>query len=230
MVSTLNTVISVSDSLTTTTSVVLTVSMIAAGGGALFMGTSLNSFWALANQLQLIILYPFLRVKLGEPLTYFINDFQFTAFDFSFLSFFQIPYFGEALRDLDYPQNDEVFAENGYDSGSYLVNYYGLIKSLTIALTINAIYGILFYIIWYTGWAKAVRYMKKGFEFFHLAVYIRIFIEAYIFNLIVSANEVEQYENIVTHTTSYIISVFILLGSISFLIFILAYYKIKWRK
>jgi len=174
--------------------------------GALAFGTSFNSVWALANQLQLIMLFPFLKLQLTDEFSYFLNDFQFTTFKLDFLPKLDIPYVEKKINTLQYVQTDPILIDSGFESGSYFINFLGVFRSLFFFLIANSIFLILYKILKAKNISKGEKYVKKLFEFFHFSVYIRIALEAYTFSVIISASEVENTDNAEEHTISYIIA------------------------
>lgn len=112
------------------TSTLALSSMAVTLAGALAFGSSINSMWALANQLQMIVLFPFLKVELTKEFLDFIQNFHFTTFSLDFLSNLDIPYISDEVYTLDFTQKDKVFKDNGFSSGSYFINFLGVFKSL----------------------------------------------------------------------------------------------------
>jgi hypothetical protein len=122
----------IADEIGGVTSTLAMSSMAASLAGAIAFGSSLNSMWALANQLQMIVLFPFLKIELTEEFLYFIKNFHFTTFNLDFLSNLDIPFISDEIYALDFTQEDEVFKNNGFSSGSYFINFLGVFKSLGI--------------------------------------------------------------------------------------------------
>jgi len=102
--------------------------------------------WALVNQFQMLTVLPFLGSYISDKFIYFINDFKFTRFDFSFTSILPFPILGEEIDKLDYEQKIEVLKKNGIESGSYLTNQLQLLKTLILFILMNLLF-LAFYFI-----------------------------------------------------------------------------------
>jgi len=102
-------------------------------------GSSGQSAWALLNQFQLVLMLPFLKSFLTAEFIFFIRDFEFALFNFSFLDFFDLPVVNQDEDTLHYIQPDSIYEENNIESGSFLINQVNLLKSLIITFIIHMI-------------------------------------------------------------------------------------------
>ena len=64
---------------------------------------------------------------------------------FSVLDYVQLPVIDITMGSIDYEQPNKLFADNGYESGSFIYGQYGAIKVLLI---ISAIGALFFSIKW----------------------------------------------------------------------------------
>lgn len=98
----------------------------------LLSSTSSMGFWALVNQYQLFLLLPFLKIYMPADLEYYLTEFELFSFDFNFLSGYDIPFLTGLIKDLDYYQEDIIFRNNGFSSGSFAVNYNNMVTAFLI--------------------------------------------------------------------------------------------------
>ena len=91
------------------------------------------------SQFQLVLMLPFLKSFLTAEFIFFIRDFEFALFNFSFLDFFDLPVVNQDEDTLHYIQPDSIYEENNIESGSFLINQVNLLKSLIITFIIHMI-------------------------------------------------------------------------------------------
>lgn len=122
--------------------VMATASTVALAGAAAsaFVSASLassstQSMWSLMNQYQLVIMFPLLRSYLSEEFKYFIKGFEFALFNFYFLGTVEDPLTLSLSETIGYDQPDELYQDNGLESGCYVINQLSLIRVfMTIAV------------------------------------------------------------------------------------------------
>ena len=107
-------------------------------------GSSGQSIWAMINQYQLVLLLPILGTYLENNFRFYVSEFQVMA-GFSVLDYVQLPVIDITMGSIDYEQPNKLFADNGYESGSFIYGQYGAIKVLLI---ISAIGAMFFSIKW----------------------------------------------------------------------------------
>lgn len=188
--------------------------------------SSTQGFWALINQYQLYLLFPYMQTYMPSDLEYYLTEFQIFSIDFSFLELFEIPYIEHLAFKLDYDQTDTTFANNGFSSGSFLINHWNMFKALLIVLIFNLIFVALYYIFTKcrTG-GKCKKVTDKLIEFFYLATYIRVIIEAATFAFMSSCLEITSSEASKHHTFSYIYSLIFTGVMMIVPIFVFIHYK-----
>jgi hypothetical protein len=124
---------------TTTTQVVIASSIVASSVSTMVTASSPQTIWAVFNQYQLLVCLPLLRTYVSVELNYFINEFKFAAFDFQFIDYIPFPYIDPEIVSIDYPQADNVFADNDIESQSVLVNQVGNVKLILVLIFIHTI-------------------------------------------------------------------------------------------
>ena len=102
--------------------------------------------WAIINLYQEILLIPMLGTYLGNDFHFYLTEFELALFGFQFLKFVEFPVFeiGPSIIDeIDYEQPDELFADNGFESGSAFFNCFQIFKAMFIIFIFNL--GFLIY-------------------------------------------------------------------------------------
>lgn len=130
----------------------VTHAILAAGVGAgatsaaASSASSAQGFWALINQYQLFLLFPFFQTYMPADLEYYLIEFEIFSVDFSFLDKFEIPWIEGFVFKLDYDQKDSTFKNNGFNSGAFVINHFSMFKALFIIFICNMIF-LLFHFI-----------------------------------------------------------------------------------
>lgn len=131
-----------SESLSTASITATVVTTSVAAASSMSGLSSGQSIWSLVNQYQLVILIPLLNTYLGQDFRFYITEFRFISLDFDFMSVVEIPYLDPLVERLNYDQSEEVFANNGIESGSFVNNHYGLFKVLSIISILSIIFWL----------------------------------------------------------------------------------------
>lgn len=122
------------------------------GVGAGASATTLSStsspqgMWALINQYQLFLLFPYLRTYIPADFEKYLTDFELFNMDFDFIDLFEIPWVELNAFKLNYTQTDSLFFNNGNESGSFVINHFNLFKAIMILMGFNLVF-IVSYII-----------------------------------------------------------------------------------
>lgn len=148
----------------------------------------------------------------------FLASFDFSLFDFYYFENIPIPYLEEEVMKMGYTHPYKEYRENGYSSGSFFVSEFQLVKTIIAILILH--------IIVFAFWKLACR--KKRLSFIETpSIYIRMFLEAFLFSFLVASNEVFRAESAYQNLASYTISILYSIAALFFVIFILGYYKLK---
>ncbi|CAI2380967.1 unnamed protein product [Moneuplotes crassus] len=163
--------------------------MIISASSSALSFTSVNSIFCMMNSLQLAILLPLVPEYFSLKVLDFLNGMGFAMLSLDFIHLKDIPFIKTITNWVRYPQTDEYLEDIGMSSGSSLVNYFSLI-SFTILLVICHICVYLF-----TKCArksereKCKKFFNKLFEFFTFNIYIRTFIQAFMFTILCTFSE-----------------------------------------
>ena len=105
----------------------------------LFGGSTIQGFYMMLNQFQLIVLFLFTKASIHSDVRYFIQKHSFTLFNFEFLAFF-IPSFFKDILVLftSYPQSNKAMREIDFASGSTLENNIILVGVITTFILVNS--------------------------------------------------------------------------------------------
>ncbi|CAI2380942.1 unnamed protein product [Moneuplotes crassus] len=211
---------------TQTATAFIGASMIIAAASSALSFTSVNSIFCMMNSLQLAILLPLVPEYFSLKVLDFLNGMGFAMLSLDFIHLKDIPFVKTITNWVKYPQTDEYLEEIGMSSGSSLVNYFSLI-SLTILLVICHICVYLF-----TKCArksereKCKKFFNKLFEFFTFNIYIRTFIQAFMFTILCTFSEMYSL-NLKTTTVKISFGFCIVTVMVCFCLLILSLYMYK---
>lgn len=181
---------------------IVTTSVVVLAGSS--FSTSSQAIWSILNQYQLIILLPFLRGYLSDQFKYFINGYQAAFFKFTFLNPLSLPVVSEQRNKLTYDQPDPLFAENGFESGSYIINQMGLIIMMSILVVCHLLFLLSAKLLKYENKNTLVRYFhRKIKDLMHFDIYIKVLLEAFVFNFLAALSEVSRFSQSKEHFISY---------------------------
>ena len=184
--------------------------------------SSSKPMWSLFNQYQLTMLLPFLRSYISDDLLYFLTQLNIVSFNSNFLN---IGNWMGSVRDLiDYPQRDQTYSDNNYNSGGFLVNCFGSLM-LLVLVVVTHITFILTY--------KLIKWEQKDSRFpildliyinFHFSFYFRVLLQIYVFSLLLATHEIIYITNFLNHMLSYCISLWWLCFLLFFNTFVVYFY------
>ena len=175
------------ETLATTTKATVGATMVVGAVSSMSGASSASSgpsVWALINQYQLILLLPMLGTYLENNFEFYITEFELMSFDFDFMDFIEFPFIDPKVDVIDYQQPNELFRNNGVESGSFIHNHYRFIKVILIVFICDMIFILTKLIIFklikpkHQCWTKI---FDKGSGFFRFGVYLRSLIEASLF-------------------------------------------------
>ncbi|CAI2381297.1 unnamed protein product [Moneuplotes crassus] len=166
---------------TEATTILIASSVVFASASSILSLSSVNSIFSIMNSLQLAILLPMIPDYFSPKVLAFLNEMRFTVLSFDFIKFKDIP-FVEALSDwVSYPQSNEYLNSLGMRSGSSVINYLSLLVIIMLVCVIHL--GVLLCnkCAKRSKNKKFQRFSRKLFKFFTFNIYIRIFMQAFVF-------------------------------------------------
>ena len=104
---------------------------------AILAGGSAASIWVLINLHQLLEILPLLNTYIDEEFLYYVLDFELFTLNFEFTSFIELPKIDLWFQSFDFSQVDILYEESGFESGSFVVNYYEFLRLLFIFITFD---------------------------------------------------------------------------------------------
>jgi hypothetical protein len=187
--------------------------------------TNPTSMWGLINQYQLFLILPFSQWYLPGKFIDFIDELQISLLDFKFLSSLQIPIIEDLTEEMDYRHPYEEYRENRVPSGSFAVTQLLLFEVVLFIIATNLFFILILTLLnkCETAWVKFI--LKRGKALFNAAIYLRAFIESFMFWFLISVNEITRTQEAAGHQVSYFISWLYLTGAIIFVSFLLLFYK-----
>lgn len=199
----------------------------AAVGMSLMSFSSPMAVWVLANQFQLFSLLLLTNTNMPTDVKEYIKGNSFFSFSMDFLPFVKPP--SDGLENtLDKEQNYNELKDIGLRSRSAIVNNVGLFATLGLF----ALFHLIIYfmqnkseeIVKSTKKAKFNKIMKKVFEAFTFAVYIRFLLEGFQILLMTTFFEITRFD------LSGINWMFSLLFSFALFLFTVAFYYMSVRQ
>lgn len=191
--------------------------------------TSPNSIWGLVNQYQLFLILPFLDLYLPGNFIDFLMELQISIFNFEVLDFIPLPYVGEFIRKLEYEHPYHEYQNNGIGSGSFITNEVDFIKSILVVICIHVLFTILYITMRpYKEKKLFIMTLKRFYDLFNIAVYLRIFLECFVFNILSSGNELYRVENMLVNKVSFAVSfAYFLISIVIIMLLVTVYVKSK---
>ena len=210
----------------------IVVTTITSTFGTMIGFSSSQGVWGLFNQYQLILMLPFLRTNLSKDFFVFMSNFKFITFDFSFMEDVSLQKLLNFKDVFDYEQTDEVYSDNGLESGSFLVNQFNVFQTILLILFLHASWLLASKMInW--SWSKLKNLKKKMSNFFHFQTYIRFVIESFLFGFLAAFTEAISYDKIATKSIpiqSYLIGWSFTILFFAFIFFMIVMYIKKKEK
>jgi hypothetical protein len=164
------------------------------GASTVSMSSPQGAF-SMLNQFQMFILLPMIGAYIPESIIKIITGMSFAMFSFSFIPVEKIPLITDIFNFIDYDQSDDYFDRIGLTSGSAFLNHISLFLILGV---------LILYHLSLLPWCKATKNLsesswtkwviKKLFDMMTFSVYIRLFLEAYLFMSISTTNELKEFD------------------------------------
>ncbi|CAI2374207.1 unnamed protein product [Moneuplotes crassus] len=191
----------------TTTVVIAASASIGAASSIISSGSGSSSIWVVMNQYQLYLLFPLLQTYLPGDFVFYLTEFELFNFDFKFLEKAKIPGIESLVDDLDYSVPSSIFSQNGFSSGSFVVNQFQFFKAIGILGIFNFVFIGVYYLI---PKLKNKECSKKIYgwliPFFYFAAYIRMVIEAFLFAFISCLLEITTFSSLIKQPVSFCFS------------------------
>jgi len=188
--------------------------------GSILSMSSPNSLFSLFNQFQLMILLPMIPKYFPGKLTDFILGMDFALFSFDFIPYDWIPFLNVIKEWISYPQSDEYYNTLGMNSNSWIVNYLPSIAFILLLSLAHLIIGWIYY--WVKNHSEANKWYKVMnviFTYFTFNIYIRLFMETFMFvNLSIFAEMKLMNVRTTVEIVSLVVWLMFAIGSLIFFI------------
>ena len=152
---------------------------------------STQSIWSIVDVMQIILMLPLIVKSMNYDVQNFILSNAFAAFSV-YLMPLKVIKSMPLIKDLSFDQPDEYLRILGWSSGSALVNNLVLLMILFLLAIVHTLLCLLHYLT-KNKEGKCSSIILKAYRFFTFSVYIRIFIELYLFTVVMFASEVKYY-------------------------------------
>ncbi|CAI2381390.1 unnamed protein product [Moneuplotes crassus] len=202
-------------------------SVVLASASSILSLSSINSIFSLMNSLQLATLLPLVPDYFSPKVLDFLSGMGFTMLSFDFIKFKDLPFAKDLTNWVSYPQSDQYLNSLGMRSGSSVVNYLSLMAIiLLIAVTHFGVY-LLCVCIQNSKHRKCKKFMESLFKFFTFNIYIRVFIQAFMFTTLSIFSELYNLNlsTTVTKISFGLCVIFCICTSVLFLLSFYMYYK-----
>ena len=204
----------------------------AGGASALFSFWNLSTptgLWITMNQFQLILLLLLTKSNIPKSIIDYLAGLKATTWSFNFIPFKDIPGFGGIVNDLDFKLKKKELTYFGVISGSTFTNNFSLMWILMIFVVIHLNFMMIDKLLRkkVSSKKKWVKWLERVHQFFAYSLYIRLFLEAYIFLLLTSFAELYQWN---TSSTSKIVSLFFAFVGAWICVTIVSLSLINWYK
>ena len=150
----------------------------------------------MVNAVQLLLLLPLIGSYLPIDIIQFIRSMNFSLFDFEFLSLEGNPETEDDVSNVSFEQKNPFLYLIGLESGSSMINLVAVCGLFSIVPVIHAIISIIHFILS----CKKVnncfsKIVKRVFKELTFGVYVRFLYEIYLFLVLASISEINQFEN-----------------------------------
>ncbi|CAI2380915.1 unnamed protein product [Moneuplotes crassus] len=201
----------------------VTSSVVLASVSSILSLSSVNSIFSIMNSLQLAILLPLVPDYFSPKVLDLLSGMGFAMFSFDFIKFKDIP-FVEAISDwVSYPQSDEYLNNLGLRSGSSFVNYLSLMAVIVLVGIIHVGISVCNQCGENSKPRKCKKFINTLFTFFTFNIYIRVFIQAFLFTSLSILSELYNF-NLDTTVTKVSLGVCVLFCLCTSVLFILSFY------
>ncbi|CAI2379876.1 unnamed protein product [Moneuplotes crassus] len=151
---------------------------------SILSGSSISSMFSVMNSLQLAILLPLIPHHFPIDVIAFLKGMSFTLLSFDFVKLEDIQFVEEITEWIDYPQSNEYLGSIGINSGSSFMNYLSFLGFICFIGICHCCIILCRRCTIKTKKKKWAKLMKDLFEFFTFNIYIRAFIQAFLFTIL----------------------------------------------
>ena len=209
----------------TVSQIVLTWAIFLSSFASLLSFSSPNGIWIIFNQFQLILLTPIVGVNLPVDVLQSIVGFEFSSFSLSFVPSTIGGVISVVNDRFKFSPIDSNYDLIGLSSSSTFYNFFRLILILIFTIIVHIIVQLIIYLLkkkLTSEWAN--KTFQWILNIFNLSIYLRMFLESYLFLILSLASELKQFNTFsILEIVSIIISIVISLFIASISIFIAAY-------
>ena len=162
------------------------------------------------NSYQLILSLLMLNINFPGVLKDTLTNFDFCLFNFEIIPFPSFTIENKYLDKLDSPQEIDIYSELGYESKSFFVNNYVLVKSCVIFIILHVALIPFFLAKKYLSKYRLYQALNvKLFNFFHFAAYIRILFESEFMLIVLGAEALRNSPDIFSKILAAAVGVFL---------------------
>lgn len=177
--------------------------MIAAIGAVAALGSSIinmsspNIIWAIANQMQSLVLLVVMNVYIPEGLVNLLVGSSFANFNLDFLPYYKIPMIRNGAEWVDIPLEVTDLNTIGVESKSAIVNNMGIILSL---FTVMILHFLMIFVPKFSPGGQTNKFkicyywfVKKVWKGLTFSIYIRMLIEGFQYLTLTAIYEIKDY-------------------------------------
>ncbi|CAI2381608.1 unnamed protein product [Moneuplotes crassus] len=201
------------------------ISVVLASSSSILSLSSINSIFSIMNSLQLACLLPLVPDYFSPKVLDILSGMGFTMFSFDFIKFKDLPFVEGLTKWVSYPQSDEYLNSLGMRSGSSIVNYLSLMVIIILVGIIN--FGIFMCkrCTENSKHTKRKKFFDKLFKLLTFNIYIRIFMQAFLFITLSIFSELYNFNfaNTVTQISFGLCIIFAICTSMLFILSFIMY-------
>jgi hypothetical protein len=182
------------------TSVIIAQAVTATGVAAILsvsiatMSSPIGAF-SMINQFQFYIILPMIGAYMPKSVIKFILGMEFVTLALSFVPIDKIPVVNKIKDIFSYAQDNDYYNEIGMESGSAIANNLTLLLFVFLFLILHALFIPIHLKIMKSVENRCVKWTSdKLFRFMTLTLYIRLFMEAYLFLLVCTISEINRFD------------------------------------
>ncbi|CAI2381099.1 unnamed protein product [Moneuplotes crassus] len=207
---------------TETATALVTLSVILASASSLLSLSSINSIFSVMNSLQLAMLLPLVPDYFSLKVLDFLSGMGFTMLSFDFIKFKDLPFVEDLTDWVSYPQSDEYLNSIGMRSGSSVVNYLSLVVILILVGIINFCIFLCKICTENSKHRRCKKFFNKLFKMLTFNIYIRIFMQAFVFTTLSIFSELYNL-NLATTVTKISLGLCVIFAICTSVLFILSF-------
>ncbi|CAI2381048.1 unnamed protein product [Moneuplotes crassus] len=164
-----------------TASALMIASIVMAAASSALSFSSISSIMSIINTMQLVILLPMIPDYFSEKVQDLLNGMEFTMLSFDFIRARDIPFVNAIKKWVSYSQSNEYLNSLGLRSGSSVVNYLSLMATIILVGLAHICIFLCRKCVDDHKHKRCGKLLDTLFQFFTFNIYIRIFIQAFLF-------------------------------------------------